>query len=94
MLQVNQRLLALLDETLGGSVEIYDGGKDYGNREHPNGCGEDLAMARETKSKSNQNCRKEGDNKVHADHCARYMVLESHPTCRLQVNDFVQGLQE
>ena len=43
MLQVNQRLLAPLDETLPGLVEIYDDGKNYRNREHQYGGGEDLA---------------------------------------------------
>ena len=43
LMLLNQRLLAPLDEILPGLVEIYDDGKNYRNREHQYGGGEDLA---------------------------------------------------
>jgi len=57
-LQVNQRLLANLDETLPGLVEIYDDGKYYRDREHQHGGGEDLAPTLAAESISHQDCCK------------------------------------
>ena len=94
MLQVNQRLLAPPDETLPRLVEIYDDGKYYRDREDQHGRGEDLALTLASESISHQDSCNKGDNTVHIDDRRWHMVLEGHPTCRLQVNDLVQGLQK
>ena len=89
MLQVHQRLLAHLDQTLPGPVEIYDHSKHFSNRKHQHGSSKGLVPTVTAETVAHQDCRQYGDDAVDGNDSGKHTVLNSHPACGLQVDGLV-----